>query len=122
MTDLSFTINSHDYASLVDAHNCQTSLTPVEGSRYTDLDKVEHVAVVRHRGALSVQINPVDETKVAALCADLITAPVTVTYYSFQRGCTVTETMMPDAQAIKDAFRFLNKKYVEGFTIKLTEL
>lgn len=122
MTDLSFTINSHDYSDIVDIHNYQTSLTPVEGSRYTDLDKVEHVAVVRHRGGLSVKINPVDEDKVAALCTDLITAPVTVTYYSFQRGHTVTETMMPDDTTVKDAFRFLNKKYVEGFSIKLTEL
>ncbi len=122
MTDLSFTINSHDYSGLVDVHNYQTGLTPVEGSRYTDLDKIEHVAIVRHRGTLTVKINPVDEDRLAALCADLINSPLTVTYYSFQRGQNVTETMMPDSSTVKDAFRFLNKKYVDGFSIKLTEL
>ncbi len=122
MTDLTFIVNSRDYSDVVDAHNYQTGLTPVEGSRYTDLDKVEHVAVARHRGSLAVKVNPLCGDRLAALCADLAAAPVTVTYYSFQRGRDVTETMMPDDTTVKDAFRFLNKRYAEGFSIKLTEL
>ncbi len=122
MTDLPLTIDGHDYSGLVDKYNYETTLTPVEGSRYTDLDKIEHVSIVRHRGGLTVKLNPISEDNAEALCADLMLTPVTVTYYSFQRNASVTETMEADETTMKDAFRHLSKKFAEGFTVTLTQL
>ena len=122
MTDLTFTINGHDYKDIVTKRKYETFLIPVEGAKYTDLDKVDHVSIVRYRGKLQVELNPISDIRAAALCSDLMQSPCTVKYYSFQRNSVVTETMVPDAISMKDAFNFQNKRWSEPSGITFTQL
>jgi len=97
MTDLTFTINGHDYKDIVAKGKYETFLIPVEGSKYTDLNKVDHVSIVRYRGKIKVELNPISSDKALALCTDLMQSPCNVSYFSFQRNAIVTETMTIDS-------------------------
>lgn len=121
MTDLTFTINGHDYSDIVEKRNYQTRLIPVVGRQYTDLNKVEHTTIARYRGELTVGINVAAKSRITALATDLQSAPVSVCYYSFQLGTTVTQTMMPDSTTMKDAFSLGGVRFNETNEITFTE-
>ena len=121
MTDLTFTINGNDYADLVEKGEYSTSQVPVIGAQYTDLNKVTHTSIVRHRGVLKVKLNPAKRSRIIALCSDLRSAPLTVQYYSFQTGSIVTQTMLPDETTMQDAFTLASERWNTTNEITFTE-
>lgn len=121
MTDLTFAINGKSYNDLVEKREYYTSLIPVIGAQYTDLNKVTHTSIIRHRGVLKVKLNPANRSRIAALCSDLCSAPVTVQYYSFQLGSVVTQTMVPDETTMQDAFSLASERWNNTSEITFTE-
>ena len=121
MTDLTFKINGHDYSDLVEKRKYKTKLIPIIGRQYTDLNKVTHTTIARHQGELTVGIRVAPKSRITAFCADLQTAPVTVMYYSFQLGTVVTQTMMPDASTMQDAFNLAGERWNETSDVTFTE-
>lgn len=122
MTELKFKINGTDYSGLVTKGKYATRKSPVIGSQYTDLNKVSHVTIKRYIGEVSVQINTAKESIVTALCQDLMDAPCTVQYHSFQDGADRTATMMPSDESLAEACKYMNKEYINTFNLTLTEL
>lgn len=82
-----------EYKGIVHRGGYATSWTPVYSRSVTTLDGVTHDVVVRRRGGLRVRFNPLTASADATLCTLLATGILIVTYYSIQRGQTVTETM-----------------------------
>lgn len=121
MTTLPFTINGHDYSSLVTKRQYKTNRIPVVGTKYTDLAKIDHTTIARYKGYLEVALNPLSPSQADDLYADLLTAPCEVTYYSFQLQQTVTETMLPNFDGLKDAKLRESGHWMENSTINFTE-
>jgi hypothetical protein len=121
MTDLALTINNVDFKGYVKKGEYYTSSTPVAGSKYTDLNKVDHTTVVRHRGAVRVIFNPMSPTQIASLYSALASCPCTVTYFSFQENKNVTQTMMPALEELQDAKQRTSGHWIRSFGLTLTE-
>lgn len=121
MTDLTFKINNVSFAAYVKKGEYYTSMTPVAGAKYTDLNKVDHTTVIRHRGGLKVVFNPMSPTQFAALCTELENCPCEVKYFSFQKKLDVTQTMMPSLDDIQDAKQRSSGHWVRSFTLEFTE-
>lgn len=120
MTDLSFTINNHDYKAYVEKWSYVTDSIPVTIKR-TDLDGVDHTIVIRHKGYVSVTFNPMSPTVAQSLFSDLANAPCTVTYFSFQAKADVTKTMIPKYDALQDAKQRTSGHWVRSFKVEFTE-
>ena len=60
MIPYTFEINDTSFASLVKKYSYSTDRIPVESQRVTTMDGVDHVAVIRYKGVLSLEINPQD--------------------------------------------------------------
>ena len=120
MTDLTCTINLHDYKAYVQKGEYYTDMIPVTIKR-TDLNGVDHTIVVRHKGYFAVTINPLSPAKAEDLMADLMASPVSVTYYSFQEKKDVTKTMTAKFDALQDAKKRSSGHWVRSFKIQFTE-
>jgi len=93
---MTFTIDSVDYSSYITKYGYKTSVTPVYGASVTTLDGVEHTAVIRYKGAVSVVLRPLEATAQSTLSASLMAGTMSVTYTCLQRGVDVTATMKLD--------------------------
>ena len=94
MTKYPFKLNGKDFSRLVHKYGYQTERRPVYASRYEDLDGRTRSVVGRWIGGLTIPLNDIPATDAAALGRELLTAPLDVTYYSFQLQREVTERMM----------------------------
>ena len=94
MTKYPFKLNGVDFSRLVHKYGYETQRSPVYASRYEDLDGRTHSVVGRWCGGLTIQLNDIPATDAADLGAELLKAPLDVTYYSFQLKREVTERMM----------------------------
>ncbi len=124
MSKYNFIVNSHDYSDLVERDSYRTSLYPVYGETIQTLDGVGHTAMLRQRGELSVRLNPQTAASVAALCADLLSAPCEVQYHCLQRNVDVTAQMTVDSISASFMSRclYLGQKWNEVDEIRLKEL
>lgn len=93
MTKYLFTVNGKDFSDLVEKYGYETALIPVFTRSITTLDKVEHTKMVRQRGQLNLQLNPVMEQRIKELTAELSSMPVEIGYHNFQLGQDVIQTM-----------------------------
>lgn len=122
MIPYTFEINDVDFASLVKKYSYSTDRIPVESQRVTTMDGVDHVAVIRYRGVLTLQINPQDETTFKTFCEEVAAGVLKVKYRCLQTKTDVTQYMtvsgMPGALAIQNASR----KVIDGLTLTFTEL
>lgn len=121
MTDLKFEINGVDFSDIVTKRSYETSLDPVIGSQWVDLDKVRHTKVSRYRGGLMIEVNPSLTGRTAEFCAVLMSAPVLVDYHNFQRGTDVQERMMPDLPTLRDALKLGDKRWLRASEIIFTQ-
>ena len=120
MTDLKCTINGHDYKAYVQKGEYYTDVIPVTIKR-TDLDGVDHTLTIRHNGYFAVTLNPISVTTADSLFTDLMAAPISVTYYSFQKKLDVTQTMTPKFEVLQDAKKRDTLHWVRSFKIQFTE-
>ena len=121
MTDLTFLINTKDFAKMVEKGSYTTDLIPVIGAKYTDLDKVDHTTIVRFRGTLSVVINPSSPADMKKLWDELLLAPCTVKYHSFQKNVDVEQTMIPSVEPIQDAAKRNSGHWTRKVKVTFTE-
>jgi len=124
MTDLTFTINGNSYKNLVrtGSDNLQTTRKPVYGSKYTDLNKVDHYILSRYRGVLKVNLRAMSPQEARTLEAEWDDQPVTVTYYCFQTGTDVTQEMTVSDTTLSDAIKRSDGHWVQQSSVTFTEV
>lgn len=121
MTDLKLIINGTDFSGIVEKYSYITGKIPVQGAKYTDLNKVDHTTIARHRGYLEFRCNPMSPTQVNSLFTALCNAPCTVQYFSFQDKANVTQTMIPSYDDVQDAKLRESGHWVRGIKVSFTE-
>ena len=122
MIPYTFKINNVDYSSLVKLYSYSTDRIPVESARVTTMDGVDHVAVIRYRGILSVEINPQDETTFASFCAAVAAGVLSVKYTCLQTKTDVTQNMTVSGMPGKLAIKNSSRKVIDGLSLTFTEL
>jgi len=122
MIPYTFEINDVSFASIVKKYSYSTDRIPVESPRVTTMNGVDHVAIIRYRGVLSLEINPQDETSFNSFCAAVAAGVLKVKYRCLQTKTDVTQYMtvsgMPGTLAIQNASR----KVIDGLALTFTEL
>ena len=121
MTDLTFKVNGQDFSALVHKDGIRTYLEPVYSGEITNLAKVRRRALKRYRGVLHVTLNDLEESQSKALCAALLLEPLSISYYSFQRGRVVTETMALDPFAREQLLQDAGERWIAGVTLKFEQ-
>lgn len=121
MTDLTLTVNSISLSAMIEKGSYITDLIPVVGSKYTDLNKVDHTIIARYKGYVEVTLNPMSPATAKGLYDQLIQAPCRVTYYSFQKKTEVTASMIPEWDSLKDAMRRSTGHWVQSIKLSFTE-
>lgn len=124
MTKHTFTINGASFADMVERDSYETALVPVYGPEVTTLDGVAHRPVLRHRGRLTVGLNPAKLPRLKALCAAVAASPMTVKYRCLQRNQDVTAIMETDDMAAGFLSRVLagSADWAAPAALTLTEL
>lgn len=120
MTDLTFTINGVDFSSIVQKGEYTTGKIPVTIKR-TDLDKVDHTILIRHRGYIEVTLNPLSPAQAEDLFTQLELSPCTVQYFSFQDKAIVQQTMVPSFDNLQDAKKRESGHWVRSIKVSFTE-
>ena len=121
MTDLAFSINGVDFRSAVNKNGYKTFLPPVYGAEMTTLSGVRVRPVQRYRGELHVVLNDLEAAQAAQLGLALLADPLQVTYFSFQRGKTVTETMQLENYALAQLLKDGGERWLTGVTLKFEQ-
>ena len=75
-----FKINNVDYSGDLTKYGYSTTLEPVYGNSMTDLSGVEHTAVLRYRGTLTVTLKPLEGTAWSTLASALMAGSLEITY------------------------------------------
>ena len=124
MTDLFFTINSHDFKNLVrtGSDNYQTTRKTVYGAKYTDLDGVDHYIVQRYRDTLKINFRALDPLTVSSLMSEIQSQPMSIKFHSFQTGTDLTETMVVSETTLSDAIERSDGHWVGQFSITFTQV
>lgn len=92
---MTFKINTVDYSSYLTKYGYSTTYIPVFADSVTTLDGVEHTAVIRYRGSLTVTLRPMTATEWATFSAALA-GILSITYTNIQKGTDVTANMRMD--------------------------
>ena len=121
MTDLTFKVNGQDFSALVHKNGIRTYLDPVYSREITTLNKVRRRILRRYRGILHVTLNDLEDKEVSRLYAALMSWPLEVTYYSFQRQKVVTETMSLEPYAAAQLLKSQNERWLSGVTLEFEQ-
>lgn len=122
MTKYRFTVNGKDFSDLVEKYGYETALIPVFTRSVTTLDKVEHTKMVRQRGQLNLQLNPVMEQRIKELTAELSSMPVSIGYHNFQLGADVTQIMKTEGIRSGIALITQSGDWLTGTSVTFDEL
>lgn len=124
MTDLIFKIGSVSYSSYVrsGSDNYQTTRKAIFGAKYTDLDGVDHMTLLRYRDVLKVNLKAMSPTNAAAIMASLAAQPVSVTFFCFQTMTTTTESMTVSDSTLSDALKRSDGHWVQQSSITFTQV
>lgn len=93
MINLAFSVNGKDFSGMVYKYGYKTGREPVISETITTLDGVDHEMIARWRSTLTVTLNAATLEQTAAFAAEVMKDSCTVTYFNFQLGQEVTETM-----------------------------
>lgn len=103
-TKYTFRLNGVDFSRMVERDSYNTALRPIIKHIET-MDGIKHIALVRHRGTVTVGFNPQTADDSAALSMALLSVPVICEYHCIQRNQDVTAKMMLDEVAAKHLSR-----------------
>lgn len=117
MTELPFKLNGVTFADCVHKYGYETDRYPVYAAQWTDLSGVDHDVKLRDKGALTVRINGLSESRTIELRRALLANPLKVTYFSFQLGAEVVEDMRIDTapaslQLKSGGVRYISESYL----------
>lgn len=117
-------VNGLDITNWIEIDSYETSLSPVYGDSVTTMDGVDHVAVTRYKGTVTVSLNPLTLDRTAQLCNALLSGAINAQYYCLQRNHEVFANMRIDGVSAQHLgrVRFGHKKWNEIPPITLTEL
>lgn len=122
MTNLPFTINGVDFSDVVHKYGYATDSIPVYSRTITTLDGVDHCNLIRMRGVLTITTNPVSEARAAAFCSALQSLPAAISYYCFQTGKTVTQTMRASGMPLALTLQNGAARWLSGMEISFEQL
>lgn len=117
-------INGKDFSSLVERDSYNTGLIPVTTEPVTTLDGIDHVALIRTKGILTVNLNPQTATDTAELFNELLKWPLQVKYHCLQRNLDVYAAMKPTLPTVRHLSYclYMGKRWNEISEISLEEL
>lgn len=124
VTKYTVVINGFDLTNYVERDSYQTALIPVESSRVTTMDGVDHVHVLRHKGQLVIGLNPIIDRDLADFTDAVMVSPMTVQYHNIQKNEVITSQMTLDTYSAQWLSRclFRGEKWNQTQTITFTEL
>lgn len=124
MLDFTLTVNNTNLTNYIKYDSYETKKTPVFSPSVTTLDGVEHIAVVRYRGACRFEFNPQNAETAQTIAAALMTQPLAVRYYSLQTNQYEDANMKLDDQSAEylAKCKFVGKKWVQIGKVTLEEL
>ncbi len=98
MLDYTVTINGVDFTSMIERDSYQTSRIPIYSERITTIDGVDHIVMLRNKGAMSFSLNPQTAAQTEAAYNALIQQPCEVNYYNLQAQEYQSAYMITDRQ------------------------
>lgn len=108
---MTFLINGVDFSNYIQVYGYATSYLPVFGQSVMTLDGVEHTAVLRYRGSVSINLKPLTSAEWNTLSTALSTGILRITYFCIQRNRDVVASMKLDRMSaelvLKNASRML---------------
>lgn len=119
---MKFKINSVDYSSYLTKYGYTTTYAPVYADSVTTLDGVEHTALIRWRGTLTVTIKPLTATDWATLKSAFDSAILSIQYTCLQRGTDVTTNMRLDPISAEVVLINANRTLFGGAELTFVEL
>lgn len=117
-------INGVDFSDMVEIDSYSTSRTAVYSEKVTTMDGVDHVVPLRHRGTLTVGLNPQTSANTVRLCNALTASRLDVIYHCLQRDVDVSAQMVLDSISSQHLGRvkYLGQRWNETSPITLQEL
>lgn len=93
---MTFTIGSTDFSGYLTKYGYSTTYSPVYSDSVQTLDGVEHVAIIRYKGTLTVTIRPLTGSEWETLSDALAVGLLSITYTNIQLNDDVTAEMRLD--------------------------
>ena len=122
MTQFPFLINGVDFSDVVHRRGYATNREPVYAAAWTDLSGYSHRPVLRTRGTLAIQLNDLKNERSQELCQALLEQPLRVTYWSFNLGRQVTESMEITSVPRQLLLVAAGQPWIAGATLNFTQL
>lgn len=112
------TINGVDFSTYIKPYSYSTEYMPVEGGSVTTMDGVDHIAIVRWKGAVHAELKPLTEQSLATLVTAITgVGAVTIQYSNLQRNSVITESMKPSKQTATMVLKNSDYRYVGDITL-----
>lgn len=119
---MTFLINGTDFSGYIQKYGYSTAYTPVYSQSVQTMDGIEHVAVLRYRGSVSVTLKPLTAAQWAVLSAVLATGLLSVTYTCVQRNTDVLANMKLDAMSANTVLKNASRTLYGDTQLTFTEL
>lgn len=117
-----FKIGTTDYSTYLTKYGYATTLEPVYSDSMVDLAGVEHTAVLRYKGTLTVTLKPMEGTSWATLATALMTGILEITYTCLQRNSDIIASMRLDAVSTEFVLENASRKLVGNTVLTFTQL
>ena len=117
-----FKINTVDYSDCIKQYGYSTKYDPVFSNTVTTLDKVDHMAIIRRRHTLTIEVKPLETTRLSQLTTALTAGIPSITFTSLQQGADVTCNMHMDSDTVALLLQNKTHKWLGGTTLTFVEL
>lgn len=117
-----FKIGTTDYSGYLTKYGYATTLEPVYADSMVDLAGVEHTAVLRYKGTLTVTLRPLEGTSWATLASSLMGGILEITYTCLQRNSTIIASMRLDTVSTEFVLENATRKLVGNTVLTFTQL
>ena len=117
-----FKIGTTDCSGYLTKYGYATTLEPVYSDSMVDLAGIEHTAVLRYKGTLTVTLRPMEGTSWATLAALLTTGVLEITYTCLQRNTDIIASMRLDSVSTEFVLENASRKLVGNTVLTFTQL
>ncbi len=117
-----FKINNVDFSGYLTKYGYATTLEPVYSDGMVDLAGVEHTAVLRYKGTLTVTLRPLEGTSWSTLASALMDGILEIQYTCLQRNAVVIASMRLDSVTTEFLLENASRKLVGNTQLTFTQL
>ena len=110
---MTFKINDVDFSDVIQRYGYATTYDPVYTNSMMSMNGIEHVGYLRHRGSVTITLNPLEGTRLSQLAAALAGGIYEIKYTCLQRNTDIITRMrltggMSSEILLKNASRVLS--------------